>query len=468
MTLLIEGGHVLTLDPQTPDVPGGSVLIEGERIAAIGASLEAPPGAEVVDATGHVVMPGFVDTHRHTWQTALRGICGDWTLTDYFLGIRSTLTPRYTPDDLYAGNLAGALEGLDAGVTTLVDFSHCNVTPEHPGAAVAALGDAGIRAVFAYGFFAPPAGEPAFADHAARIADARRVAGELPGGLVRMGVALTEVGLVPWSDSVAEIRAARELDVPIVAHTGCVWGSQMCMGVQEMGALDLLGPDQIHVHCNCLSEDELALLARADAKVSCSPETELQMGMGKPILARAMAHGMRPSLSCDIVSLNSGDMFTQMRMGLQFERAMANDVVNRAGDNPLELSLSVRDALAWATRNGAEAAGLGDRVGMLRAGMDADVIVVGSDRIGMVPQPDPVGAMVVQAGARDVRDVLVAGRFVKRDGVLVSADVERAKQLVRESSERILGGGFELPPPPEGFADALNAMAAANLAAATA
>ena len=468
MTLLVESGHVITQDPAVGDLPGGSVLIDGERIVAVGEALEAPESAEVVDASGHVVMPGFVDTHRHTWQTALRGICGDWTLTDYFLGIRSTLTPRYAPEDLYAGNLAGALEALDAGVTTLVDFSHCNVTPEHPDAAIAGLRDAGIRAVFAYGYFPAPVAEPAYADHAARVADAHRVAADLPAGLVQMGIALTEVGLVPWADTVAEIESARELGVPLVAHTGCVWGSQMCMGVKEMGALGLLGPDQIHVHCNCLSDEELELLARADAKLSCSPETELQMGMGRPVIARSMAKGIRPSLSCDIVSLNSGDMFTQMRMGLQFERCMANDELNFGGDNPLELSLSVRDALTWATTNGAEAAGLEDRVGTLRPGMDADVIVVGSDRIGMTPMPDPVGAMVVQAGARDVRDVIVAGRFAKRDGSLVAADVARAKRLVTESSERILGAGFELPPPPPGFSDALDAMAAANLQGAAA
>src|SRR5882757_7439106 len=209
--ILISGGYVLTLDDELGELESGAVLIEDGRIAAVGEGLDAAD-AEVLDATGCVVMPGFIDTHRHTWQTPFRGICADWTLGDYFRGMRLSISPNCEPDDIYAGNYVGALEALDAGVTTIVDFSHCNNSPEHADAALAGLGDAGIRAVFAYGYFAAPVTEPAFQEHADRLADARRLReGPLSGdgGLVTMGVALTELGLIPFEQTVAEVESAR-------------------------------------------------------------------------------------------------------------------------------------------------------------------------------------------------------------------------------------------------------------------
>ena len=149
-----------------------------------------------------------------------------------------------------------------------------------------------------------------------------------------MGVALNECGLVPFEQTIAEIDSARELGVPIVMHTGCNWGSSITEGIAELDHHGLLGPDQVHVHCNTLDERDLTRLASHDCKVSASPETELQMGMGHPVIGRALELGMRPSLSCDIVSASSGDMFAQMRIGLQFERCMRNDAFNARNRMP--------------------------------------------------------------------------------------------------------------------------------------
>lgn len=467
--LLVRNGHVLSLDPVVGEIEGGSVLVEDGRIAAVGSDIDVAD-ARVIDATGHVIMPGFVDTHRHTWQTALRAICADWTLMDYFRGIRQSYSPQYSADDVYVGNYVGALEALDAGVTTILDFSHCNNSPAHADAAIRGLRESGIRATFAYGYFPAPTEDPVFVDHLERIADAHRIQAEhfsSGDGLVTMGIALTEAGLLPFDLHRKEIESARELGVLMVTHTGCVWGSPLCMGIREFDRHGLLGPDQVHVHCNCLDDEELGMLARAGAKVSCSPETEIQMGMGHPVIGRALALGMAPSLSCDVISLNSGDMFTQMRMALQFERCMANDPINASGAMPAKLDLTVRDALAWGTRNGAEAMGLGGEVGSLAVGKQADLIVVGGDRLNMTPMVDPAGAMVVQANASNVRDVLVAGRVVKRDGTLVDVDMARVRRIAEESRDRLLAavGTASFPEPP-GYMDAINAMAAANLAEA--
>jgi cytosine/adenosine deaminase-related metal-dependent hydrolase len=471
--LLIENGYVLSMDDSIGELEQGSVLIEGERIADVAPAIDAAD-AQVIDGRGMVVMPGFVDTHRHTWQTALRAICADWTLMEYFRGIRMNISPEYTADDVHAGNYVGGLEALDAGVTSILDFSHCNNSPDHADAGVAGLREAGIRAVYAYGYYPSPAPQPAFATHADRIADAHRVQEQhfsSSDGLLTMGVAITETGLLPWEDTVAEVRSARDLGVLLTAHTACVWGSQSTMGVRELQAHGLLDASQVHVHCNALSDDELRLLGDAGAKVSSTPETELQMGMGHPVIGRALALGMKPTLGCDIVSLNGGDMFAQMRIGLQFERAMENDPVIASGEMPATLRLGVRDALRWATVNGAEALGLGSRTGTIAPGKQADVILVGGEGFNMTPRPEPVGSVVVQANPANVETVLVAGRVVKRDGAMVGVDMARVRRLAEESRERIFGAVAEkgplLPPEPEGFTDALNELAAANLAQAT-
>jgi cytosine/adenosine deaminase-related metal-dependent hydrolase len=286
-----------------------------------------------------------------------------------------------------------------------------------------------------------------------------------------MGVALTEVGLLPFEQTIAEARSARELGVPSVLHTGCNWGSPATEGIPELDHHHLLGGDQVHVHCNTLDDRDFRRLAENDCKVSSSPETEIQMGMGHPVIRRALEFGMRPSLSCDVMSSNSGDMFSQMRLGLQFERCMRNDAFNARNRMPEPLDLTVRDALRWGTANGAHAMGLEHRIGSLAPGKQADIIVIGGRLLNLTPMADPVGCLVSQANPANVRHVLIAGRFVKREGELVDVDLDQAIDLAHAASQRVLGavraGGQQLlPPAPEGFADIINSMAAQHLARA--
>lgn len=461
---LIKDGHVLSMDPGIGELERGAVLIEGDRIVAVEREL-GEVDAEVIDAGGAVVLPGFVDTHRHTWQTALRAICSDWTLFDYTIGMRMTLSPRCSAEDVYVGNYSGALEALDAGVTTILDFSHCNNTPEHADRAIEGLADAGIRALFAYGYFHPPMADPHFTSHAMRIEDSRRVHREMDSlatDLLTMGVSLTEPGLVPFGETRAEVETARDLGVVMATHTGCVWS--LPTGLDQFAAHDLLGPDMVHVHCNTCTDEEWELLRQSNAKISTSPETEIQMGMGHPPIRRALDLGLTLSLSCDVMSGNSGDMFSQMRMGLQFARCMDNDVFNAERDDPSELSYSVRDALTWATTNGAKAIGMDDRIGSLTPGKQADVIVVGpgNDRLNMIAPANPVGAVVTQANASNVQAVFVAGKAIKRDGRLVDVDFSRVRRMIEESCEGILSrtvaDGPILPEPRPTFKDLAAAL----------
>jgi cytosine/adenosine deaminase-related metal-dependent hydrolase len=467
--ILLSGGTVLTMDPEIGTMPEGDVLIEDGEIKAIAPSLQVED-AEIVDTAGHVVAPGMIDTHRHTWQTQLRALCADWTLTDYLFGIRFAISPAYRPEDVYTGNHLGAIDALNSGVTTILDFSHCNNTPEHSDAAVAGLRDAGIRAVFGYGFFeSNPLAPPHFAEHSQRLLDFNRIAEThfSADGLLSLGVALTEPGVVPLAATGAEVAAARERGCVTVTHTGCVWS--LPTGIAELDAAGLLGPEQIHVHCNTLTEEEWRILSRSGAKLSISVETELNMGMGRPVFAQAERHGIKPTLSCDIISLNSGDLFTQLRLGVAFKRWSETEATNLAGKDPESVTVTAQEALHWVTVNAAEAVGLDDRIGSLTPGKQADIIVVGGPGISQHPCLDPAGTLVFQSTTQDVRDVLVAGRFLKREGVLLGVDLPHLLATGDNSADQVLdrvrAKGIDLPGTPEGGLGFIAEMSTDNLAA---
>ncbi|GAA3222273.1 amidohydrolase family protein [Pseudonocardia petroleophila] len=461
---LIRGGHVLTMDPALGDLPSGDVLVEDGVITAVAPSLPVTD-AEVIDASGHLVLPGLVDTHRHTWQSLVRGICGDWTLGDYYFGIRLAISPAYTADDVRLGNRLGALDALNAGVTTLLDFSHCNNTPDHSDGAVLGLRDAGIRAAFCYGFFESSPEATRFGDHAARLADFHRIADThfAFDGLLTLGVSLSELYGLPWDRTVAELAAARERRALVVNHTGCVWGSVLTGGIAELDADGLLGPDIVHVHCNALDDAEWEALARSGGKVSISVETELNMGMGRPVFERCRRHGLAPTLSADVISLNSGDLWHEMRFGLGLTRWEATEATNRAGAMPEQVTTTAREALAWTTVNAADALGLGDRIGSLTPGKRADLQLVGGGSVEQHPRIDPYGTLLFQTTAADVRTVLVDGRVVKRDGVLTGVDLPRLTAEADTAAEAILGrvrdAGRALPGTPPGAFEALEPVA---------
>jgi cytosine/adenosine deaminase-related metal-dependent hydrolase len=461
---LIRGGHVLTMDPTLGDLPTGDVLVEDGVIAAVAPSLEVSD-AEVIDAAGHLVLPGLVDTHRHTWQSLVRGICGDWTLGDYYFGIRLGISPAFTADDVRLGNRLGALDALNAGVTTLLDFSHCNNTPEHSDGAVQGLLDTGIRAAFCYGFFESSPEATRFGDHSARLKDFHRIADTYftSDGLLTLGVSLSELFGLPWDRTVAELAAARERRALIVNHTGCVWGSVLTGGVGELDALGLLGPDMVHVHCNTLDDAEWDALARSGGKVSISVETELNMGMGRPVFSRCRRHGLAPTLSADVISLNSGDLWHEMRFGLGFTRWEATEAVNLANAMPETVTTSAKEALGWSTVNAADALGLGDRIGSLTPGKRADLQLVGGTGIEQHPRIDPYATLVFQTTTADVRTVLVDGRVVKRDGLLTGVDLPRLAVEADTAAQAVLGrvhaAGHTLPGTPAGAFEALEPIA---------
>jgi 5-methylthioadenosine/S-adenosylhomocysteine deaminase len=424
--ILLKGGQVVTVDATNTLHAAADILVERGRIAAIAPQIAPPADAEVIDLSGHIVLPGFVDTHRHSWQTGIRGVAADWSLLDYVRGIRMGYARAYRPEDVYISVLVGLLEALDSGITTLCDFCHIMNSPAHADAALAAVRDAGMRTRLHYGFYDVPLPQPAFADHAARLADAERIVRQFgsTSGLCELGVALTEAKLVSPVETAAEIGFARRHGLPITAHMGTLSTPD---AVARLGADGLLGPDILHVHCNFSSDDELQMIRDSGGAVSCRPETELQMAMGFPVIGRLMALGMAPSLGIDIVSDYSGDMFSQMRIGLQVERALRNEPALRAGKMPGSISPGVREGLRFATVNGAAAMNRSSAFGSLEIGKQADIIALRQDGLHFMPPAPAVPAIVLQARASDVDLVMVGGALRKRSGRLIGHDMARLR-----------------------------------------
>jgi cytosine/adenosine deaminase-related metal-dependent hydrolase len=439
--VLIRGGHVLSMDKEIGDVYGGDVLLEDDRIAAVGASLEAGD-AEVIDASDCIVIPGFIDSHRHTWETVIRGIAPDVSLAGYFDLVLDQLAPAYRAEDVYAGNYLGSLEAIDAGVTTVLDWSHINNTPEHSDEAIRGLQDAKLRAVYCYGNPNTSLADWWYTSTLKSPEDIRRVRDRYfssDDGLVTLAMGTRGPGFCTDEVVRHDWELARDVGAPISVHVGMgPYAGRFAM-VQQLNDLGLLGPDTTYIHCNYLSDEEFQLIADTGGKVSIAPTVEMAMGHGTPPTAKALAHGLRPSLSIDVVTTVPGDMFTQMRFLFAQDRLLAHEAAFAAGNEEEPTLLTSREVLEFATVEGARVCGIEDRTGSLTPGKQADVVVLSCDHTNTYPVIDPVSTVVLQADTRNVDTVFVAGEVLKRDGRLVGADLRRARDLAATSLEYLLG-----------------------------
>jgi 5-methylthioadenosine/S-adenosylhomocysteine deaminase len=436
---LLRGGHVLTMDAQLGDLQNADVLIEDDKISAVGPNIEAD--AEVIDVSGRIVIPGFVDTHRHTWEAAIRGCAPNSTLDDYFVEVLDTFAPLYRPEDVYASNLAGALECVNAGITTLVDWSHINNTPEHPDAGIRGLQEAGIRAQYAYG-----SANLSLADYwfESKIViprdDVQRVRETYfssDQGLLTMALATRGTGFCVDDVVRGEWAMARDLGLPITVHVAMGRMAGRFGMVKALHDLGLLNQPTTFVHCCYFSEEEWQLVADSGNTVSIAPQVEVQMGHGWPPVLKALEHGLRPSLSIDVVTTVPGDMFTQMRAAFGAERARVNAVYWEKNEPAPKTMLTARQMLEMATINGAHVAGLESRTGSLTPGKQADVVVLDGRAINMTPVIDPVAAVTLSADVSNVETVIIDGVVRKRDGKLL-ADEARARSLVEASRDHLV------------------------------
>lgn len=437
--ILVRGGVVATLDPRHGTLSPGEVLIAGGKIIDVGADLQIGDTAdiEVIDMAHAIVLPGFVDTHRHTWQAVIRHIAADWTIGQYLTGLHNGLSRHFHPEDTYIGNLLGTLEALNSGITTLLDWSHNLATPEHADAAVQALFDSGARAVFAHGGGAPQWESPP--SPVPHPEDARRIRQQYFSSddqLVTMAMALRGPQFATRQVTVDDFRLARDLGTRITVHVGDgEWGrSRPVAWMRETG---LLGDDVTYVHCNTLADDELVMIAESGGTASVAADIELSMGHGWPATGRLLDVGIRPSLSIDVCTLNGGDMFGAMKSTIAAQRGLGNAAAADAGTVVDQLLPTCQDVVEFATVEGARATGMDDRIGTLTPGKDADIVIIRTDDPAMLPVNHPLGSVVYSAHPGLVDTVLVHGTVVKRAGRLLGVDMPRIIERAYASRDAI-------------------------------
>ncbi|WP_433550065.1 amidohydrolase family protein [Micromonospora zamorensis] len=430
--VVFRNGLVLTMDDAHTVLPGADVLVVGDRIAEVGVGLTAPDDALEIDATGGILMPGMVDTHRHMWQTAMRGYGADWTLSQYFVWYYLESGKLFRPEDVYAGNLLGAIEAIDAGVTTTVDWSHGLQTPEHADAAVDALEAVDGRFVLAYGNIQQGpwqwATSPEFRDFHRRRIDGGRLAG------FQMAFDVTGDPAFPER---AAFEVAREVGAAVTTHAG-VWGATNDDGIRLMHENGFMTPSTVYVHAATLTHDSYNRIAATGGSVSVSTESEQSAGQGYPPTWQLRHHDIPVSLSMDTSVWWSGDLFSAMRSTLGADRSREHLEAHAKQETITHCHLRAEQVVEWATRGGARALGMDSTIGALTAGRQADVILIKNDASPvMFPILNPHGHVVFQAQRGDVHTVLVGGRIVKQDGRLVGVDLAAARAAVASTIDHL-------------------------------
>lgn len=432
---IIRGGTVLSMDAAIVGGESVDVLIDGGRIVEVGPKLEVE-SAEVIDATGMIVMPGFVDSHRHTYQSLVKGVLPACTLSEFMARILGVVVPRVTPEDMDLGNYAGALEALNSGITCMVDWSPSE-TPQHADGAISGLRRAGIRAMYANGM--PGGGPWWYQSTLSHPDDARRIRTEhfsSEDDVLTMALALRQPGNVVDEVAVKDWALAEELDVRVSVHVGMrSEGGAALHPVETLGRLGLLGERTTAIHLTTSSDDELSVIADTGTTVSLAPYVEAIMGHGVPPFVKLMKRGVVPSLSVDTVTTSPGDMFTQMRVA--YAAARAQEMPADPAE-PFTPSITHLDVLRMATIEGARACGLAERTGSITPGKDADIILIRTDSITALGSTDPAALVVSYSERSDVDTVLVRGTLRKRHGVLTGVDMPKLRADVESAHMRLM------------------------------
>ncbi len=410
---LLKGGCVLSLDPKVGDFDTADVLIEGAKIAAVQPNITAT--AQVIDAANMIVMPGFIDTHRHMWQGAVRNSLPNGLLGDYVRDILGSVRGVMRPEDVRIGDLVSALGAINAGVTTLLDWSHIGSSPAHTDAAIDGLRASGVRAVYAFG---GGVGGPAnrYPD------DIRRLRKQYFSSSDQLLTLAMAAGL-----SAGEWAIAREVGASISVHA-----SGGLTGLEKS-----VGPDVTYIHCNTFTERAWKMVADSGGHVSISCPIEMEMGHGIPPVQQALDYGLRPSLSVDVETQMPGDFFTQMRAVFTLQRMQAL-ARQRANDANAPKLLTVRDVIEFGTISGARANRLDSTIGTLTPGKDADIIMLRTDAINVAPMNNAYAAVVQAMDTSNVDTVFIAGQLRKRQGQLVGVDLNRIRQQAQASRDYIV------------------------------
>lgn len=436
--ILIRNSTLLTM--VEPSVRRGhDLLIMEGRIAAIGTSVDSPSGTEVVDATGRIVMPGLVNAHIHLWQAGLRGTAGDWSFMQYFERMLADTGTRMTPADIRLANEIGAWEQIEAGVTTLMDWSHALGGPEHSDAAIEGLEAVDMRAVFGH---APPPDMAKwwFGSPHAHPDDARRIALRLQGhDNISMALAVRGPDFTDDGVLAQDIALARDIGALISAHIGVSRAPDAPgNGVARLEAAGGIGPDVNLAHGNNLDDDEHRRLVEKGATITVAPEIEVQTGMRLPATGAVLRAGGLPSIGTDVTSAYSPDMFGQMRLALQIQRFADQEAAAARGEPHAE-PLPARKVVEMATIGGARALRLDHEIGSLEVGKSADILILKPGfGAALTPFNDPYQAVAQQCGPANVDMVISQGVIRKQNGTLVQGPARKTIDGLFRSTKRLM------------------------------
>jgi cytosine/adenosine deaminase-related metal-dependent hydrolase len=437
--VLIRGASVITMDAQG-DLPAGDILVTGNTLACIAPHIEADTSMEVVEAAGCIAIPGLINAHMHTWQTALRGLAANWTLLEYFKKMHAGLATVFTPDDLHVATLAGALNQINCGTTTLADWCHNNPSPAHNDAAIAALLASGIRAAFFHGTPKPdpqPGQAPFWEVPHPRGEVERLLKAHAGQPLLSVHAAVLGPHYSTLEVALHDFKMARDLGLIASLHQGG-GPARTPEGWDTLEAAGLLGPHVNIVHGHALSDAQMRRFCDLGMSFSAAAENEMSQGHGYPITGRLKALGRAPSLGVDLESVLSGDMLTQARVALGMQRSLDNAAYRQScGSIPPTSTITTREALAWITVEGARMLGQSQRIGSLAAGKQADLVLVRATDLNMQPVHDAVNSVVMQASLANIDSVMVAGVWKKRHGSLVGVELGPLMARLRQSGEKI-------------------------------
>ena len=446
----------MSMDPKVGNFPQADVLVEGRKIVAVGPNLHAG-GAAVIDARGRIVMPGFIDTHHHQFETALRSFLADGILindgsntrsgnTTYFEFILQKFAPAYRPQDVYINELFGSLSQLDAGVTTVHDTSQIHHSPAHSDAAIKGIIDSGRRAAFGYFESAGGVAGNKYPGDAARIrkqwfASTDQLTTMIMGG---------EIYLPGYE---AAWKIGRELGLQVAAHILSPFGMRPTFDLLaqgrggDSGTLGI-GPDNLFVHMTGMSDLAWQRVKDVGAQVSLAVPIEMNMRHGMPPMLKMGSLGIEPSPSSDVECTLTADFFTQMRSTMNVQRALVNQMVLEQGNfeypnqwpTPAPGTpalLTTRDVLRYATINGAKALRLDHKTGSITPGKEADLIILDATAINVAPLNQVPGAVVSLMERSNVETVIVAGKVRKWKGRLLDANVARLRAQLEESRDHL-------------------------------
>ncbi len=439
---VLRGGLIVSMDDRLGEF-AGDVLVAGGKIKEVATRIDAD-AVESIDAADHLILPGLVDTHRHTWQSPIRHTGLDWDLPRMFVELFKRFGPNFRPQDAYAATLFGRLAALDAGVTTLLDWAHIQNSPAHADEAIRALHEVGGRTIYAHG---QPGIEPerwmkeSALPHPADIRRLREQTLVSDDALVTLAMAARGPEFTTIEATEHDLKLARELGLRITIHIGLGPNGPKYRGVERMHQRKLLGPDVTFVHCCSCSDHEFHLMAETGTTASVSAQIASTCGgFGLPATGKLLSHGVRPGLSVDSEMSASGDLFSEMRAALNMERTLT---MGGLQSRPRPVAITARDVLALATIDGARTVGLERKIGSITPGKAADLILIPRHALNLAPMGDPLNSLVLGGHAGNVEAVIVEGRPVKWNGRMIGCDPRRAIDLLNQSREYLYAKAAE-------------------------